>query len=121
MARDVYFLGKDFEKALVYAKRITNPVPYDWAMRAAAAAYLGLIDEARASAEKLAALDSNWSGEQYVSDQGGFARAEEADLFVNGVSKAGGRGCLTEAEVKQRSATHRLAACDAQRAAIVAR
>lgn len=74
------------------------------------------MDDARAAADKIAALDPNWSAEQWISDQGGFAREEDAELFANGARKAGARACLSGAELNERPATLKLKSCEAERA-----
>ena len=114
--RAVYFSGRDFETSLGYAKRITDPTAWDYAYIAASAARLGRMEEAKAAADKIAAADARWSAEQWISDSGGFAREEDAELFVDGVRKAGGRACLTVAELKERSATLKIKSCEAERA-----
>jgi tetratricopeptide (TPR) repeat protein len=112
----IYFFGKDFETSFGYAKRVTSPVASDLAFIAANAAYLGRLDEAKAMADRIAALDSKWSAEQWLSDQGGLAREEDAELLAEGARKARVRACLSATELKERPSTRTLNSCNAERA-----
>ena len=68
------------------------------------------------AAEQVAKLDPQWNAEQWLSDQGGFARDEDAKLFAEGAGKAGLRMCLSAEELKARPNMLRLKRCDAERA-----
>ena len=98
-----------------YAKRVTNPVASDLAFITANAAYLGRLEEAKANADRIATLDPKRSAEQWLSDYGGFA-PEEAELFAEGVRKAGIRACLPATELKERPATRTVNSCNVERA-----
>jgi TolB-like protein/DNA-binding winged helix-turn-helix (wHTH) protein len=111
-----YFFGRDFETSFPYCKRVNNPAVSDLAMIAANAAHLARMEEAKALAARIAALDPKWSVEQWLSDQGGFARNEDAEVFVDGARKAGVHACDTSEELKARTDTRTVRSCDAERA-----
>jgi TolB-like protein/DNA-binding winged helix-turn-helix (wHTH) protein len=110
-----YFYSKMFDKALFHSRRLSDPVFYDLSIQTSSLAYLGRMDEAKAAAAKLVALEPGGSVEQTIHDWGGYAREQEAELLVNGVRKADGPACMTPAAQKARPQTHQVSSCKAER------
>ncbi|MGD9502894.1 MAG: tetratricopeptide repeat protein, partial [Methyloceanibacter sp.] len=113
--RLVYFFGREFDKSVKYAKRITTPFAVDYAYLAAASAMAGDIAGAKAAAGEVVRLDPNWSVEQYLSDGGGYPD-DAAMLFIEGARKAGVAACVAVDKLSSMPNLIHIKACDEERA-----
>jgi TolB-like protein len=113
--RYAYFFGRKFDKSVRYAKLVTNPFATDYAYLAAASAMTGDMATAKIAAANVARLDSNWSVEKYISDNGGFPD-DAAMLFIEAARKAGVTVCVPADELSSMPNLIHVKACDEQRA-----
>jgi TolB-like protein len=113
--RYAYFFGRKFDKSVKYAKLVTDPFATDYAYLAAASAMTGDMATAKITAADVARLDSNWSVEKYMSDNGGFPD-DAAMLFIEAARKAGVTACVPADELSSMPNLIHVKACDEERA-----
>jgi TolB-like protein/Tfp pilus assembly protein PilF len=113
--RYVYFFGRQFDKSVKYAKRVTDPLAMHYAYLAAASAMAGDMDAAKATATEVGRLDPDWTVEKYLSDSGGYPE-DMAMLFVEGARKAGVAACVPAEKMPSMPNLVRLKTCDEERA-----
>jgi Flp pilus assembly protein TadD len=113
--RYAYFFGRKFDKSVKYAKLVTDPFATDYAYLAAASAMTGDMATAKIAAADVARLDSDWSVEKYMSDDGGFPD-DAAMLFIEAARKAGVTACVQAEELSSMPNLIHVKACDEERA-----
>jgi len=87
--RAVYYFAGQFDEALAAAQGAEPSAANDFAWIAVTSAQLGRSAEAGEAAERVLALDPEWSAERRMSDYGKFAHETEPLLFAEGARKAG--------------------------------
>jgi tetratricopeptide (TPR) repeat protein len=113
--RFAYFFGGQFDKALKYARLVTDPFATDHAYFAAASALTGNMPAAKAGAAEVVRLDPDWTVEKYLSDGGGYPE-DVAMLFVEGARKAQVAACVRANRLSSVPNLVRLKTCDEERA-----
>jgi hypothetical protein len=112
----IYFFGEQYDTSIRYRSLVKEPLALDYAFTAMAHAYRGRMEDARAAAASLTALDPAWNAERYLSETGGYAD-KAAELFVEGARKAGLSDCVSPDELKTKPEFIRVKSCDRQRGA----
>jgi tetratricopeptide (TPR) repeat protein len=112
--RDVYFFGRQFDKSVKYAKRVSTPFATNYAYLAAASAMTGDMQGAKVAAADVVRLDPNWSVEKYVSDAGGYPD-DATMLFVEAARKAGVPACVPADKVSSLPDLIHIKTCDEER------
>jgi TolB-like protein/Tfp pilus assembly protein PilF len=112
--RLVYFFGRQFDKSVKYAKRITTPFAVDYAYLAAASAMTDDMAGAKAAATQVVRLDPHWSVEKYLSDSGGYPD-DAAMLFIEAARKAGVAACVPADKLSSMPSLTHIKACDEER------
>jgi TolB-like protein len=112
--RDVYFFGRQFDKSVKYAKRVSTPFATNYAYLAAASAMTGDMKGAKVAAADVVRLDPNWSVEKYVSDAGGYPD-DATMLFVEAARKTGVPACVPADKVSSLPDLIHIKTCDEER------
>src|SRR4029079_14979746 len=112
--RDVYFFGRQFDKSVKYAKRVSTPFATNYAYLAAAGAMTGDMKGAKVAAADVVRLDPNWRVEKYVSDAGGYPD-DATMLFVEAARKTGVPACVPADKVSSLPDLIHIKTCDEER------
>jgi len=112
----IYFFGEQYDTSIRYRSLVKEPLALDYAFTAMAHAYRDRMEDARAAAARLTALDPAWNAERYLSETGGYAD-KAAELFVEGARKAGLSDCVSSSELKAKPNFIRVKSCDRLRGA----
>ena len=110
----MFFFGGQYDKSAKHRLLVKEPLALDYAFLAMAYAYMGRASDAEKAAASVARLDPSWIAELYLSEAGGFAE-REAEVFINGATKAGLSDCVPSDRIKEMPNLIRVKSCDQKR------